>query len=159
MKKMAAVWCDPAPREEKTQEKAVTNRGPFALTWYETEVLSHTSQNCCACHNQENGCLVLTEGRSGAQCFGSVGEGEEASGSGEHSLPRATVGLVLSREVSDNTGAGGGRAEVEVLWAWGQAGSATSAEHHFQDKEGSTFFRDHIILNQLHCFSSYTCSN
>lgn len=57
---------------------------------------------------------MLTEGRNGARCFGSVGEGEEASGSGEHSLPRATVGLVLSREVSGTTGAGGGQAGVEV---------------------------------------------
>lgn len=123
----------------------MTNRGPFPLTWCETEVLSHASQNHCACHNQENACPVLTEGGGGAQCFGSVREGEEASGSGEHSPPRATVGLVLSREVSG----------VEVPQARGQARNTTGAE----DKEGSTFFRDHIILSQLHCFFSNTCSN
>lgn len=48
-------------------------------------------------HNQEDACLVLTGGGVGAQCFRSGGEGEETSGVGEHSPPRATTVLVLSR--------------------------------------------------------------
>lgn len=42
---------------------------------------------------------MLTGGGSGTQCFRSDGEGEEVSGVREHSPPRATVVLVLSRRV------------------------------------------------------------
>lgn len=48
--------------------------------------------------NQEDACLVLTGAGGGVQCSKSDGEGEEASGFREHSPPRATVVLVLSRK-------------------------------------------------------------
>lgn len=46
--------------------------------------------------NQEGACPILTRGGDGVQYFRSDGEGEETSGLGEHSPPRATGVLLLS---------------------------------------------------------------
>lgn len=98
-----AMKYDPAPREEKTLDKAITNRG---LLSPRCALELGTRMKLCLRHlrttllgpNQENACLVLTASGTEVQCFRSDGEGEEASGVSEHSPPRDTVS-VLSRKV------------------------------------------------------------
>lgn len=94
---------DPAPREEKTLDKAITNRGLLS-PWCVLELgkrmklcLKHLKTTLLG-PNLEDACLVFTTGGTGVQCFMSDGEGEEASRVRDHSPPRATV-LVLSRKV------------------------------------------------------------
>lgn len=87
-------------------------------------------------HNQEDACLMLTGGGSGAQFFRSDEEGEEASGAGEDSPPRATTALVLSRIV----GQGVAGQEWRCHEHGARAGTGLALQHHFEDKEGTHIF-------------------